>query len=908
MTVKIIHKNSSVEFKNATSDQLEYGELALNYNESGPYLQCKGSDDEIVQLGGVFIGDTAPGNPIPGKWWLYGTTLNVFDGTEWVAIAGADDCGSGGPSENVYDGRLTIEDEDGNTLGTFTANQQSNTTITIPTSDFSGSWNDLTDKPTIGDGTITIEESDGNDVGEFTVNQVGDLTITLPPIFSGDYDDLINKPDIGNGKITIFDTNGDDVGEFTVNQSGDTEITLPASADQIHIGDTYPGTPSLGDLWVNTSECPPVLYIWNDCDGVEEWKPIGGGGVGAIDFVARIEDDGTALGNTPGRVLTALADNITGGTTPVEHSYRWLRAGVVFIGSNKTHTLTTDDIGTTISCEVTVAEPDGTNDVARTAVYSKIIEISGTIDTPSVLAPYDGAGSGNTRLLISDVIINVDRTSQTVETDTINSVDSISAAPNVILGFPSANNFNYFAVGDVIQQPDVKIIEINEGSKTITVSGGKWETPAIFGNFTPFLSTTPNGNWNSLYPPENMFDCATETKVFAVKNETAVFAPDVPIDITGEVALDISVYANEGYFKLTLDGVEADLLPPAFDAIHNNTYLATNAFVGKTISQSTPLHMELWLINPKPDGEISNFSSSGMMVNGSVLVDSGNGCEQFYGEQKLVKVLLGNSTLTLASNKDLADMAGATFMSDGAGAPGPYTQTPYKLVTTDIASIDDSNPDEIKLTFPGDVSTNPDLRYFAAGDVVQDPDVRVISTGYPNSNEMVVDGGTWSDGDTVEYQTNGGEGTIISINTDDNTIMLSNTGDRDNRWIGINKNAIDFFVAGPQLVDDPLLTADVELLSSNFATTPPAADTLKNIVWELNGVEQDAGTSNPYKPSGLAINTTYTVRVKHQGNRLNDSSWSTSTTFSTGAVRNLHEYYQDLIAGLVNRIEILEGN
>ena len=109
MTVKIIHKNSRVEFKNATADQLEYGELALNYNESGPYLQCKGSDEEIVQLGGVYISASAPLNPIPGKWWLNGDTLNVYDGSQWVSIAG-DGSGGGGGGDPVYDGQLTIQD------------------------------------------------------------------------------------------------------------------------------------------------------------------------------------------------------------------------------------------------------------------------------------------------------------------------------------------------------------------------------------------------------------------------------------------------------------------------------------------------------------------------------------------------------------------------------------------------------------------------------------------------------------------------------------------------------------------------------------------------------------------------------------------------------------------------------
>ena len=101
------------------------------------------------------------------------------------------------------------------------------------------------------------------------------------------------------------------------------------------------------------------------------------------------------------------------------------------------------------------------------------------------------------------------------------------------------------------------------------------------------------------------------------------------------------------------------------------------------------------------------------------------------------------------------------------------------------------------LTYPGDVSTNPDLQYFKQGDVVQQPDVTVINTGYPDSNTMVVDGGTWNNGDVVEYQTNGGQGEIVSVNTDDNTLLIANTGDRDNRWIAENKAATDFYVFWP---------------------------------------------------------------------------------------------------------------
>ena len=65
-----------------------------------------------------------------------------------------------------------------------------------------------------------------------------------------------------------------------------------------------------------------------------------------------------------------------------------------------------------------------------------------------------------------------------------------------------------------------------------------------------------------------------------------------------------------------------------------------------------------------------------------------------------------------------------------------------------------------------------------------------------NNGLLLVDAGV-SDADHVEYQTNGGQGDIVSVNTDDNTILLSDTGDRDNRWIAENKAGTDFYVAGP---------------------------------------------------------------------------------------------------------------
>lgn len=148
---------------------------------------------------------------------------------------------------------------------------------------WSGDYNDLSNKPTIGDGTITLTQN-GVVKGSFTMNQSGSATIALDagittvdwsditnkPTFStvaisgsyndllnrptlgtmaaenaadytktaglatvattGNYNDLSNKPTIptvGNGTITL--TQGGVLkGTFTTNQSGNTTIDMDA--------------------------------------------------------------------------------------------------------------------------------------------------------------------------------------------------------------------------------------------------------------------------------------------------------------------------------------------------------------------------------------------------------------------------------------------------------------------------------------------------------------------------------------------------------------------------------------------------------------------------------------------------------------------------------------------------------
>jgi hypothetical protein len=88
MTVQIILKNSAVQDKEVTANQVAVGEIALNYHQSGPFLQCKDNSGAVWRLGGVVIDGTEPSSPSKGAWWLDSDTDQLFfyDGSSWQEI------------------------------------------------------------------------------------------------------------------------------------------------------------------------------------------------------------------------------------------------------------------------------------------------------------------------------------------------------------------------------------------------------------------------------------------------------------------------------------------------------------------------------------------------------------------------------------------------------------------------------------------------------------------------------------------------------------------------------------------------------------------------------------------------------------------------------------------------------
>ena len=248
--------------KEPTSAQMEYGELAVNYNGNDPALFIKDSNDNIIRIAGVgAVGSEVPSGgsgqrPIdPSIGDLYFDTdldlILYYDGGNWVPVgegayvkvAGDNMTGNLTLGTN----KITLNATSGS--GAFTGKVTSASTTssdpgaTLVTKDYVDS-NDFTP----GDGALTIRTSGGDTAsGTFSANQSGPSTITLPAI---SYDDLVNVPDDaaapGNGALTIQTSGGDTAtGTYTANQNTASTLTLPA----IDYGDltNKPAIPSVGD-------------------------------------------------------------------------------------------------------------------------------------------------------------------------------------------------------------------------------------------------------------------------------------------------------------------------------------------------------------------------------------------------------------------------------------------------------------------------------------------------------------------------------------------------------------------------------------------------------------------------------------------------------------------------------------
>lgn len=189
------------------------------------------------------------------KFLTLGDNLSITDDTlNAVAVSG--------------DQPAIIDSSGTPTLATGITGEEVRTAIGAGTSDFSGSYNDLTNKPTIpsaaNNATITIEAGSGLSTGgNFTTDQATNETITLTNSDKGS-DQNIYKNVAADTGTAVADTNND-----TLTISGGTGISTSATADTITIVNDSPDqTVSLtaGDNVTVTGTYPNFTIASTDTD------------------------------------------------------------------------------------------------------------------------------------------------------------------------------------------------------------------------------------------------------------------------------------------------------------------------------------------------------------------------------------------------------------------------------------------------------------------------------------------------------------------------------------------------------------------------------------------------------------------------------------------------------------------
>ena len=372
------------------------------------------SPDDFSKLGDMpsFTADSEePESPTVGDIWIDTSdcppTLNIWtdcadpDNPEWKPIGG------GGSSGCVQLPVSIISNNGTELFSTLTALGGTAADATAQQS-VAYAWTGAkigTDKIIVADVegdytcTVTLTCTDGSilrDSDTFTiVDTYVEMTNKTAPIIavegtelphSGVYTYVATAATVEGGSLPVIDKTewfiGPDAGSLTSAGTGDTYTikTTDTVGDSIYCKQTFK------DARTNEieSELSNAIVI------VE--RP-----VDVITFTAEIADDGTDNGNKVGSQLTANATDIVGGTAPVEYAYQWYANNVpeaAGTGDQKVKEIISTDIGKTITCKITVAEPDGSNPEERIAIYSKAIEAGVEIKKPEVLSPANGAGIG----------------------------------------------------------------------------------------------------------------------------------------------------------------------------------------------------------------------------------------------------------------------------------------------------------------------------------------------------------------------------------------------------------------------------------------------------------------------------------------------------------------------------------
>ena len=392
-------KDGKLTIKDADDNVL--GEFTAN-QESPSEIVIPAAKWEDIEGNPITIGGTQPGNPNVGDIWIDTSdcppTLNIYDDCDdpgnptWKPIGG----GGGG---DCVQGPVQITSSNGTGLNsTLTAvggNGVDDGASLSATYEWTGA------KTASGASIVADVEGTYTVTAEITCTDGSTLSSSAVWTITDTYVDMVNNTApviavVGAGEDEAYEGNS----LYVVSNATVLNGELPSIVETQWFKDGAPdGTGSVYTIGAgDETKVITAKQLFRDLR-TNELLSEPSNGITIVDrpadvitFNPVITDDGTPEANTPGHVLTASAENIQGGVAPIEYEYKWLVDGLT-MGQNKTLNIIATFVGKIISCEITVAEPDGTNPETRTATYAQVIENAGAIEPPvAIISPEDGAG------------------------------------------------------------------------------------------------------------------------------------------------------------------------------------------------------------------------------------------------------------------------------------------------------------------------------------------------------------------------------------------------------------------------------------------------------------------------------------------------------------------------------------
>ena len=470
------------------------------------------------------------------------------------------------------------------------------------------------------------------------------------------------------------------------------------------------------------------------------------------------------------------------------------------------------------------------------------------------------------------------------------------SAPETILTFESPNpDLQYFEGGDEVQT-GVTVISKDTTANTMNVNGGTWNTTNQSQTWSNLITGSPNGSgcdggngsWECIFT-------GNETGTFYTSGLTPAYPDTATFDLTSLGQID-SIRIRAFAYKngcIKINGVTINYLSNTQDSADVDFTIDTSGFASVLFE---------WTYSPQESGAylyIQNF-----YVDGKLLIDATNDSQVWSSN------VTGNPNPSQpAPNGFDGDLTTATWASNGGydiTFPQPITVTEsIKLRGNSQQSnwkllVDDA---EIAINEFGQPAPSWSNNDFSAYDAEVTVNVTGSFKGIRSTNNygglcavyvdgtMLVDAGVRTDDGKVTYQTNGGQGTVDTVNAGNNSIVIVPTGDRDNRWIADNKAGTTFRAGSatkPAISQKAYLKFNGSGVVESIRSAPVAAQAMasRNPTLIFPATFDTGNAPDVEMPNPTSLKTTIS-----RTNELGSASKSSNTLFPTTNTRS------DLVAG-----------